>query len=153
MYGGQIDRFLNEFKENGSFLGVFAHGANVDFTINSYCVMNTANASEGSASGPFHWAAIGRFSAFGFELFDPQPLLISRFYYLMRGLPGSIMLNDQTLMPPHSGLCGQFVCYFLVKRQENLDLDFATLLNVIFTPDPEKNAEIVTTFMNSRQTN
>ena len=164
MYGSEIDEALHSYKERGSFLGVFANGEHVDFPVNSYCVMNTANFEQGivastelgtrnqSPSHPvLHWCLIGRYSNFLYEIFDPQPLLTSKFFYLFQGLSGSVIMNDQTLMPTQeqkSMMCGEFICYFFVKRQENLDLDFATLLNSIFTTDVNENASLVNTFMN-----
>lgn len=163
MLGLDIDLLLEGYKSSGSFLGVLANGESADFPVNSYCVVNTASLKtatsqeSGSALGPFHWGIVGRFSDFQFEIFDPQPMLTSKFFYLLKGLRGSVIMNNQVLMPTDSDnqtnmMCGEFVCYFFVKRQENLDLDFSSLLNVIFTTDPAQNAIMVNKFMEELRT-
>lgn len=104
-------------------------------------------------SGPGkHWYAVVRrddtiecFDSIGVTE-EQKQFLSSHFNF--KGI-SHLTFNTSQLQPLSSTLCGQYALYFLFERYHNFDWDFDDLLNEMFSENLDKNAQVVSKFMNN----
>ena len=95
--------------------------------------------SKASESGS-HWFVIFRESDETCEIFEP--LGSGNIRSLLSIIPRycrHIEVNQEPVQSKTSTRCGEFCLFFILHRFYNLDLDFSTLINSIFSVNLERN--------------
>ncbi len=147
MYASEIRTLMSKFPfTRQSFLGVYARDqvSSIDFTPLTFAVVNLdPHYMRGS-----HWTAIVCYETRCLEFFDSLGSDQSMLFELS-AISDHLVWNSAALQRRDSTTCAAFVCFFLVQRCENWDLDFYEILKEFFYASPDLNETLVTSYFNS----
>ena len=147
MYASEIKTLMAKFPfTRNSFLGVYARDqvSTIDFSAQTFAVLNLDPHYKAGS----HWTGLVCYENRCMEYFDSlgcdQSMILE-----LSAVCDDLVWNSTALQRRDTRTCAAFVCYFLVQRCENWDLEFDEVLKEFFYPLPELNEELVTSYFNS----
>lgn len=115
-----------------------------------------SNLDVNSSSGS-HWICILRNDKNQIELFDSLGVSEIKLEWFLKHNNlkklNKLLYNTTPVQSLYSNSCGKFVLYFIIKRLMNIDINFETLLNNIFSQNEDENEIVVSGFLNDLLTN
>jgi len=112
--------------------------------VKSFLIINTSIKAKKEG----HWLVLSRPHKGVLELFNSlgYDSLEAIKPYLKFPFKSEIIFNNSPFQLPTTASCGLYCVYFAVYRFFNLDIAFEELIEDLFTPDLNKNEEIVAKF-------